>query len=130
MSIPFAFFTPGPFDMLIIAVIVLLLFGNRLPSVMRSLGQGVVEFEKGIEGVEDDRDSNKKLKKDKEEKTRKKRPARKSSPRYSRQPPLQGIADNQAAARRGKSQGNRCKLPAVHGLDRPMTFVVDERHGV
>ncbi len=68
MSIPFAFFTPGPFDMLIIAVIVLLLFGNRLPSVMRSLGQGVVEFKKGIEGVEDDRDSNKKLKKDKEEK--------------------------------------------------------------
>jgi len=68
MSIPFAFFTPGPFDMLIIAVIVLLLFGNRLPSVMRSLGQGVVEFKKGIEGVEDDRDSNKKLKKDKEDK--------------------------------------------------------------
>jgi sec-independent protein translocase protein TatA len=68
MSIPFAFFSPGPIDMLVIAVIVLLLFGNRLPSVMRSLGQGVVEFKKGIEGVEDDRDSNKKLKKDKEEK--------------------------------------------------------------
>jgi sec-independent protein translocase protein TatA len=69
MSIPFAFFTPGPFDMLIIAVIVLLLFGNRLPSVMRSLGQGVVEFKKGIEGVEDDRDSTKKIKKEKEEGT-------------------------------------------------------------
>ena len=68
MSIPVAFFTPGPFDMLIIAVIVLLLFGNRLPSVMRSLGQGVVEFKKGIEGVEDDRDSGKKLKKEKEDK--------------------------------------------------------------
>jgi sec-independent protein translocase protein TatA len=68
MSVPFAFLTPGPFDMLIIAAIVLLLFGNRLPSVMRSLGQGVVEFKKGIEGVEDDRDSNKKLKGDKEEK--------------------------------------------------------------
>jgi sec-independent protein translocase protein TatA len=53
--------------MLIIAVIVLLLFGNRLPSVMRSLGQGVVEFKKGIEGVPDDRDSGKKLKEDKEE---------------------------------------------------------------
>jgi sec-independent protein translocase protein TatA len=67
MSIPFAFGVPGTFDMLIIAVIILLLFGNRLPSVMRSLGQGVTEFKKGIEGVPDDRDSNKKLKDDKEE---------------------------------------------------------------
>ena len=56
MSIPFAFGMPGTFDMLIIAVIILLLFGNRLPSVMRSLGQGVTEFKKGIEGMEDDRD--------------------------------------------------------------------------
>jgi sec-independent protein translocase protein TatA len=69
MSIPIAWLTPGPFDMLIIAAIVLLLFGNRLPSVMRSLGQGVVEFKKGIEGVEDDRDSTKKVKKEKEEET-------------------------------------------------------------
>jgi sec-independent protein translocase protein TatA len=44
----------SPFHWLIIAVIVLLLFGNRLPSVMRSLGQGVVEFKKGLQGVEDD----------------------------------------------------------------------------
>jgi sec-independent protein translocase protein TatA len=42
------------FHWLIIAVIVLLLFGNRLPSVMRSLGQGVVEFKKGLQGIEDD----------------------------------------------------------------------------
>jgi sec-independent protein translocase protein TatA len=35
-------------------VIVLLLFGNRLPSVMRSLGQGVVEFKKGLQGLEED----------------------------------------------------------------------------
>ena len=38
----------------IIALIVFLLFGNRLPSVMRSLGQGVVEFKKGLQGIEDD----------------------------------------------------------------------------
>jgi sec-independent protein translocase protein TatA len=38
----------------IIAFIVFLLFGNRLPSVMRSLGQGVVEFKKGLQGIEDD----------------------------------------------------------------------------
>jgi sec-independent protein translocase protein TatA len=40
--------------LLIFAFIALLLFGNRLPSVMRSLGQGVVEFKKGLAGIEDD----------------------------------------------------------------------------
>ncbi|HUT91525.1 MAG TPA: twin-arginine translocase TatA/TatE family subunit [Thermoguttaceae bacterium] len=45
---------PGPLEMLIVAAIILLLFGNRLPSVMRSLGRGVVEFKKGIQGIEDD----------------------------------------------------------------------------
>jgi len=45
------------FHWLIIGIIVVLLFGNRLPSVMRSLGQGMVEFKKGFEGIEDDRDS-------------------------------------------------------------------------
>ena len=44
----------GPIHWLIIAAIVFLLFGNRLPSVMRSLGQGVVEFKKGLQGIEDD----------------------------------------------------------------------------
>jgi sec-independent protein translocase protein TatA len=44
----------GPFHWLILAAIVFLLFGNRLPSVMRSLGQGVVEFKKGLQGIEED----------------------------------------------------------------------------
>ena len=42
------------FHWAIIAGIVFLLFGNRLPSVMRSLGQGVVEFKKGLQGIDDD----------------------------------------------------------------------------
>jgi sec-independent protein translocase protein TatA len=42
------------FHWVIVAVIVLLLFGNRLPQVMRSLGQGVVEFKKGLAGIEDE----------------------------------------------------------------------------
>lgn len=50
----FGFGMPGPFEMLIVAAIVLLLFGNRLPSVMRSLGRGVVEFKKGIQGIEEE----------------------------------------------------------------------------
>ncbi len=44
------------FHWLIIAFVVLLLFGNRLPSVMRSLGEGVVEFKKGLQGIEEDKE--------------------------------------------------------------------------
>ena len=51
------FLAPGPMELVIVAVILLLLFGNRLPSVMRSLGRGVVEFKKGIQGIEDDSDN-------------------------------------------------------------------------
>ena len=40
--------------LLIFGFIALLLFGNRLPSVMRSLGQGIVEFKKGLQGIEND----------------------------------------------------------------------------
>jgi sec-independent protein translocase protein TatA len=40
--------------LMFIGAIIFLLFGNRLPSVMRSLGQGVVEFKKGLQGIEDD----------------------------------------------------------------------------
>ena len=54
--IPLFGWMPGPLELVIIAVIVLLLFGNRLPSTMRSLGRGVIEFKKGIQGVEDDVD--------------------------------------------------------------------------
>jgi sec-independent protein translocase protein TatA len=46
-------------EMIVIAIIVLLLFGNRLPSVMKSLGQSITEFKKGTrEGAGDDSDSN------------------------------------------------------------------------
>ena len=40
-------FVPGGWELLVILGIVLLLFGNRLPSVMRSLGQSITEFKKG-----------------------------------------------------------------------------------
>ena len=38
----------GPVELLVVGGVVLLLFGNRLPSVMRSMGRSVVEFKKGI----------------------------------------------------------------------------------
>jgi sec-independent protein translocase protein TatA len=49
------FFSPSHWIVLIIiAFLVFVLFGNRLPSVMRSLGQGVVEFKKGLAGIKDE----------------------------------------------------------------------------
>jgi sec-independent protein translocase protein TatA len=41
----------GQTELIIVGVIALLLFGNRLPSVMRSLGSGVSEFKKGLDDV-------------------------------------------------------------------------------
>lgn len=49
-----AIFGLGPGELLIFGVVLLLLFGNRLPSVMRSLGRGVVEFKKGVQGIDDE----------------------------------------------------------------------------
>ncbi|HPP51652.1 MAG TPA: twin-arginine translocase TatA/TatE family subunit [Thermoguttaceae bacterium] len=53
----FGYFGIGTTELLVIAILTLILFGNRLPSVMRSLGRGVVEFKKGIQGIEDDLES-------------------------------------------------------------------------
>ena len=45
----------GGFELAIIAGIVVLLFGNRLPGAARSLGQSFSAFKKGIkEGSEDE----------------------------------------------------------------------------
>ena len=54
----FAIFGPisGPFGYAVVALIALLLFGNRLPGMMRSLGRSVVEFKKGVAGVEEEID--------------------------------------------------------------------------
>jgi len=49
---------PGWPELLIVAAIVLILFGNRLPSVMGSLGLGFREFKKGISGEDDDQQGN------------------------------------------------------------------------
>jgi sec-independent protein translocase protein TatA len=55
-EMPFAIFgMPGQYELLIIAGLALLFFGNRLPGMMRSLGSGVNEFKKGMkEGESDD----------------------------------------------------------------------------
>jgi sec-independent protein translocase protein TatA len=40
---------PGGSEWLIILIIALLIFGSRLPSVMRSLGKSINEFKRGME---------------------------------------------------------------------------------
>jgi sec-independent protein translocase protein TatA len=57
LMMPFAFFQNlGMQELVIVAFVALLIFGNRLPSVMRSLGKSVTEFKKGVSGIEDDID--------------------------------------------------------------------------
>ncbi len=45
---------PGGWEWIIILIVAILIFGKRLPEVMKSLGKGIVEFKKGVKGVEDD----------------------------------------------------------------------------
>ncbi|MDR4508347.1 MAG: twin-arginine translocase TatA/TatE family subunit [Candidatus Brocadiaceae bacterium] len=45
---------PGGWEWIIILIVAILIFGKRLPEVMKSMGKGIVEFKKGIKGVEDE----------------------------------------------------------------------------
>jgi len=44
----------GPMEVMIVGVIAILLFGNRLPEVAKSVGKGFNEFKRGMHGIEDD----------------------------------------------------------------------------
>ncbi len=50
----FGMFGVGPVELIIVGGVVLLLFGNRLPGLMRSVGRSVVEFKKGVNEIEHD----------------------------------------------------------------------------
>ncbi|GJM20351.1 MAG: hypothetical protein DHS20C15_02660 [Planctomycetota bacterium] len=45
---------PGGMELVIILVIVLLLFGRKIPGLARSLGSGITEFKKGLKDGEAD----------------------------------------------------------------------------
>ena len=48
--------TPGPLEIVIILVIVLLIFGpKRLPDLGRSMGRGLREFKDSVTGKDDDK---------------------------------------------------------------------------
>lgn len=42
----------GPTELLIVGIIAVILFGNRLPSVARSLGKSLNEFKRGMHDFE------------------------------------------------------------------------------
>jgi len=44
---------PGHWQILLVLLVVLLLFGNRLPMLARSLGASLVEFKKGVKEIDD-----------------------------------------------------------------------------
>ena len=55
--VPLFGFGVGPLELVIVGGVILLLFGNRLPSVMRSVGRSVVEFKKGVNEIGHDDES-------------------------------------------------------------------------
>ncbi len=45
----------GSWEVVILALIVLVLFGgSRIPTLARSLGKSITEFKKGVQGIEDE----------------------------------------------------------------------------
>ncbi len=46
----------GGWEMGVVAFIALLVFGKNLPKVARGLGEGVVEFKRGLQGLQDEVD--------------------------------------------------------------------------
>tara|TARA_B100000131_G_C17580068_1_gene394688 strand:+ start:64 stop:297 length:234 start_codon:yes stop_codon:yes gene_type:complete len=73
-NIDLAFFNLGPWEILLILVVILILFGaRRLPELARGLGQGINEFRDAvdsskkeiIDGIENDSKNN--FEKDSEE---------------------------------------------------------------
>ncbi len=45
---------PGGWEWLMIGLVMLLLFGSRLPSVARSIGEAMREFKKGVSDISND----------------------------------------------------------------------------
>jgi sec-independent protein translocase protein TatA len=49
-----AFLDLSPTTLLILGVLSILLFGERLPEVARAVGKGLMEFKKGMSGIEEE----------------------------------------------------------------------------
>ena len=47
-------FDISPTTLLVLGVLAVLLYGERLPEVARSVGKGFMEFKKGVRNIQDD----------------------------------------------------------------------------
>lgn len=50
----FAFLEPSLSTLMILGVVAVLVFGERLPEVARSFGKGFMEFKKGVNSIRED----------------------------------------------------------------------------
>jgi sec-independent protein translocase protein TatA len=57
VSLLAGFFGLGPTELIIIGLIVIVLFGSRLPKAARGFGQSIKEFKKGVREGSGDADS-------------------------------------------------------------------------
>jgi sec-independent protein translocase protein TatA len=56
-----SFLNLGTGEIIILALVVLLLFGGKkIPELMKGLGKGVKNFKEGIKGIENDPENNNK----------------------------------------------------------------------
>ena len=53
LAVRLRMFGTSGWELLILLVVVLLIFGNRLPAVARSLGRSLVEFKRGTREIDD-----------------------------------------------------------------------------
>ncbi|MFL2639016.1 MAG: twin-arginine translocase TatA/TatE family subunit [Flavobacteriaceae bacterium] len=52
------FFAIGPWQVVLVAVVILLLFGGKkIPELMKGLGSGIKEFKKGVKEDEEDKNN-------------------------------------------------------------------------
>ncbi len=50
----FAFWTPGPLELILILAALVLLFGRRLPEIARGMGKSLSEFKKGVKEAQNE----------------------------------------------------------------------------